>query len=121
MEKEFTDPGTYYYTGDGQFYSPQFVRSLSETGQTSSSGPGGGPGGAGGGGGGGGGFSPSGMTIPSPSGSSGGLSAQSLRNDAQQALQVGEDIYAAASLFNLLLSQESLQLPALALAIVGGD
>ena len=28
MEKEFTDPGMYYYTGDGQFYSPQFVRSL---------------------------------------------------------------------------------------------
>ena len=80
MEKEFTDPGTYYYTGDGQFYSPQFVRSLSETGQTSSSGPGGGSGGAVGGGGG---FSPAGMAIPLPSGSSGGLSAQSLGNDAQ--------------------------------------
>ena len=38
MEKEFTDPGTYYYTGDGQFYSPQFVRSLSEAGQTSTKG-----------------------------------------------------------------------------------
>ncbi len=34
-EKQFTDPGPYYYTGSGQFYSPQFVRSLSEAGQTS--------------------------------------------------------------------------------------
>jgi hypothetical protein len=37
MEKEFTDPGPYYYSGSGQFYSPQFVRSLSEAGETSSS------------------------------------------------------------------------------------
>jgi hypothetical protein len=37
MEKEFTDPGPYYYTGSGQFYSPQFIRSLSEAGQTSTS------------------------------------------------------------------------------------
>ena len=37
MEKEFTDPGPYYYSGSGQFYSPQFVRSLSEAGQTSTS------------------------------------------------------------------------------------
>ena len=37
MEKEFTDPAPYYYSGSGQFYSPQLVRSLSETGQTSSS------------------------------------------------------------------------------------
>jgi len=37
MEKEFTDPGPYYYSGSGQFYSPQFIRSLSEAGQTSSS------------------------------------------------------------------------------------
>ncbi len=43
MEKEFTDPAPYYYSGGGQFYSPQLVRSLSETGQTSSSGTGGGP------------------------------------------------------------------------------
>ncbi len=43
MEKEFTDPAPYYYSGSGQFYSPQLVRSLSETGQTSSSGTGGGP------------------------------------------------------------------------------
>ena len=41
MEKEVTDPGTYYYTGSGQFYSPQLVRSLSEAGQTGSSGTGG--------------------------------------------------------------------------------
>jgi hypothetical protein len=45
MEKEFTDPAPYYYSGGGQFYSPQLVRSLSEAGQTSSSGPGGGSGG----------------------------------------------------------------------------
>ena len=38
MEKEFTDPAPYYYNGNGQFYSPQMVRSLSETSQTSSSG-----------------------------------------------------------------------------------
>jgi hypothetical protein len=25
MEKEFTDPAPYYYTGGGQFYSPQLV------------------------------------------------------------------------------------------------
>jgi hypothetical protein len=37
MEKEFTDPSTYYYTGGGQFYSPQLSRSLSEVGETSSS------------------------------------------------------------------------------------
>ena len=43
MEKEFTDPGTYYYSGGGQFYSPQLVRSLSETTATSSSGTGGPP------------------------------------------------------------------------------
>jgi hypothetical protein len=56
MEKEFTDPAPYYYSGSGQFYRPQLVRSLSETGQTSSSGPGGGP---------------SGNAIGAPSGSSG--------------------------------------------------
>jgi hypothetical protein len=44
MEKEFTDPGPYYYTGGGQFYSAQLVRSPSETGQTSSQGTGGPPG-----------------------------------------------------------------------------
>jgi hypothetical protein len=38
MEKEFTDPAPYYYNGNGQFYSPLLVRSLSETSQTSSSG-----------------------------------------------------------------------------------
>ncbi len=43
MEKEFTDPAPYYYSGSGQFYSPQLVRSLSETGQTSSSGNNSGP------------------------------------------------------------------------------
>ena len=108
-EKEFTDPAPYYYSGSGQFYSPQFIRSLSEAGQTSASGAGSG------------GFSPSGMMFPSPSGSSGGLSPQSVENDSQQAFQVGVDIYDAASLFNLLLAPESLQLPALALALVGGD
>jgi YD repeat-containing protein len=43
MEKEFTDPAPYYYSGSGQFYSPQFVRSLSEAGQTSTGGSGGPP------------------------------------------------------------------------------
>ncbi len=33
--------GPYYYSGSGQFYSPQFVRSLTEAGQTSSQGSGG--------------------------------------------------------------------------------
>jgi hypothetical protein len=42
-EKEFTDPAPYYYSGSGQFYSPQFVRSLTEAGQTSAEGPGGPP------------------------------------------------------------------------------
>ena len=43
MEKEYTDPGTYYYSGGGQFYSPQLVRSLSETSATSTQGANGGP------------------------------------------------------------------------------
>ena len=43
MEKEYTDPGTYYYSGGGQFYSPQLVRSLSETSATSTQGSGGAP------------------------------------------------------------------------------
>jgi hypothetical protein len=42
-EKEVTDPGPLYYSGGGQFYSPQLVRSLSETSQTSSHGSNGGP------------------------------------------------------------------------------
>jgi hypothetical protein len=54
MEKEFNDPTPYYYSGSGQFYSPQMVRSLSEAGQTSSSGSGSGP---------------SGNSIAGPSGS----------------------------------------------------
>jgi hypothetical protein len=37
-EKQFTDPAPYYYSGSGQFYSPQFVRSLTEAGQTSAGG-----------------------------------------------------------------------------------
>ena len=44
MEKEISDPGPYYYSGGGQFYSAQIVRSLPETGQTSSQGAGGGSG-----------------------------------------------------------------------------
>jgi hypothetical protein len=55
MEKEFTDPSTYYYAGSGQFYSPQLSRSLSEVGETSSSQ----------------GACPSGNAIGEPSGSSG--------------------------------------------------
>jgi hypothetical protein len=41
MEQEFMD-APYYYTGHGQFYSAQLVRSLSELGQTGTRG---GPGG----------------------------------------------------------------------------
>jgi hypothetical protein len=44
MEQEGVDPYPhYYYTGNGQFYNTQMVRSLSEVGQTGTSGPGGGP------------------------------------------------------------------------------
>ena len=65
MEKELTDPSTYYYTGLGQFYSPQLSRSLSEVGETSSSQ----------------GACPSGNDIGAPSGSSGsGLSIPSCSN-----------------------------------------
>src|SRR5258708_5152059 len=46
IEQEFFD-APYYYTGSGQFYSPQLVRSLSEGGQTSSSGSGSSPSGSG--------------------------------------------------------------------------
>jgi hypothetical protein len=72
MEKEFTDPAPYYYSGSGQFYSPQLVRSLSETGQTSSSGNNGGP---------------SGSAIAGPSGSSGSgfnpVSASNIETSAE--------------------------------------
>ena len=104
-EKEFTDPAPYYYSGSGQFYSPQFIRSLSEAGQTSASGAGSG------------GFSPSGMMFPSPSGSSGGLSPQSLGNDSQQALQVGEDIYNVANSIPITYEESPIALP---LALIGG-
>lgn len=40
IEQEFVD-APYYYSGSGQFYSPQLARSLSEAGQTGSSGTGG--------------------------------------------------------------------------------
>jgi hypothetical protein len=46
-EKEVSDPGPLYYSGGGQFYSPQLVRSLSETSQTSSNGNNGRPAGNG--------------------------------------------------------------------------
>ena len=74
-EKEFTDPGPYYYSGSGQFYSPQFVRSLSETGQTSSSGPSGGPAGNASAGPSGGSFSPNFSTSPQESGEALGVGA----------------------------------------------
>ncbi len=120
MEKEFTDPGPYYYTGGGQFYSAQIMRSPSETGETSSQGSGGGLGGVGGAGGGGG-FSPSGMAITPPSVSTGGLSGQSVLNDSQQALQVGTDIYSGASALGLaLFGPEGSQALAIPLAIIGG-
>jgi hypothetical protein len=110
MEKEFTDPGPYYYTGGGQFYSAQLVRSLSEVGQTSSQGSGGS-----------GGFSPSGMAIAPPSVSTGGLSGQSVLNDSQQALQVGTDIYVGANALGLALFSPEWTIPlAVPLAIIGG-
>lgn len=40
LEKELTEPAPYYYTGGGQFYSAQMVRSLAETSQTGSQGGG---------------------------------------------------------------------------------
>jgi hypothetical protein len=71
MEKEPYDPGPLYYSGGGQFYSSKLVRSLSETGQTSTSGPATGPSGGGGGGSGRSGASRSGLSpfgdIASPS------------------------------------------------------
>ena len=102
-EKEFTDPGTYYYTGGGQFYSPQLVRSPSETSQTSSQGTGGGP---------------SGNAIAGPSGSSGGLSPQSVANDYKQAVQVGTDVFEGASALGLTFGETPL---ALSLAIIAED
>ena len=53
MEQESID-APYYYTGSGQFYSPQLTRSLSEAGETGSQGA-----------------CPSGNAIGAPSGSSG--------------------------------------------------
>jgi len=107
VEQEFID-APYYYTGSGQFYSPQLVRSLSEVGQTSSSGPGGGP---------------SGTALTLPSGSSDGLSPQSVLNDSQQALQVGNDIYQSFNVLRPFLGKEAsdaLAGYALPLAIIGG-
>jgi hypothetical protein len=70
LEKEFTDPAPYYYTGGGQFYSPQLVRSLSETSQTSSQGGG-----------------PSGGSIAAPSGGGNGSFGSWLANDEENNLQ----------------------------------
>ena len=105
MEKEFTDPAPYYYNGIGQFYSPQMVRSLAEAGQTSSSGSGG--------------YSPAGTAIAAPSGSSGGLSPQSVENDSRQAFQVGADIYVSINALTPLLGPEA-PVIALPLALIGG-
>ena len=33
LEKEPTEPGPYYYSGGGQYYNPQIMRSPSETSQ----------------------------------------------------------------------------------------
>jgi len=72
IEKEITDPGTYYYTGGGQFYSPQLVRSLSETSQTSSQGTGSGP---------------SGNAIAAPSGGGNGSFGSWLSQDEENNLK----------------------------------
>jgi len=79
------------------------VRSLSETGQTSSQGTGGGP---------------SGNAIAAPSGSSGGLSPQSVANDYQQAVQVGTDVFDGANALGLAFREIPLALP---LAIIAED
>jgi hypothetical protein len=42
-EHEFLDPANLYHKGAGNFYDPQIARSLSEAGETGTSGPGGGP------------------------------------------------------------------------------
>ena len=65
LEQEFID-APYYYTGAGQFYSPQLVRSLSQVGQTSSSGPG-----------------PSGNSIGRPSGGGGESFGKWLAGDVE--------------------------------------
>ena len=62
-EHEFTDPGSLYYDGSGNYYNPQIMRSLSETSQTSSSGNNGGP---------------SGNAIARPSGGGGGVPSAAL-------------------------------------------
>ena len=104
LEQETID-APYYYTGSGQFYSPQMVRSLSGAGETGTSGARG--------------FSPAGMTLPLPSVSSAGLSPQSLGNDTQQAFQVGTDIYNTSNQLGLSLDNGEFPL-ALPLAIIGG-
>ena len=96
MEKEFTDPGPYYYTGTGQFYSPQIMRSPSETGQTSSSG-------SGGGGGGGGGFSPNFSLSPQEAGEAmgagvGGMAVTAGAIAAYNAFLVGSEAGSAGLL-----------------------
>ena len=104
MEKEFTDPAPYYYTGSGQFYSPQLVRSLSETGQTSSSGNNGGP---------------SGSAIAGPSGSSGsGFNPASVSNIETSAENVGGGA-AAGALAGLYIGTEAGPIGALAGAVIG--
>lgn len=113
MEQEFLD-APYYYTGSGQFYSPQMVRSLSETGQTSSSGAGGGPSGHGGGGGGGGGSNP---FLPSynPFPTSGSQLAGDLQFEAESAaagLVAGVAYSASAYLYGLLaFGKATIELP----------
>ncbi len=72
MEQELSDPAPYYYTGGGQFYSTQLVRSLSETSQTSSQGTGGGP---------------SGGAIAAPSGGGNGSFGSWLAGDEENNLE----------------------------------
>ena len=96
MEKEFTDPAPYYYSGNGQFYSPQMVRSLAEAGQTSSSGSN---------------IGPSGNSIAGPSG--GGFSpnfSPSVKEGAE-AYGVDVGVYAALTGINLALVPLELTIP----------
>jgi hypothetical protein len=96
MEKEFTDPGPYYYTGGGQFYSAQIMRSPSETGQTSSQGAGGGSAGSGGGGGGGG---PAGNPLAAPSGGGSSPNFSQSPQESGEAFGVGAGAEAATAGF----------------------
>ena len=107
-EKQFTDPAPYYYSGSGQFYSPQFARSLTEAGETSAGGTGGG-------------FSPAGNAIARPSSVSvSGFDPTNLHNDERSAESVGGGA-AAGALAGALIGTEGGPFGALAGAAIGAS